>query len=257
MPGSDPNGTAAGAYASWPRIRAPDLDEVERGASGRGDEVAAQVPLDQQRIQFHKVRVLCCAAHAEVRQRDDHAPTRARGQPDGRGRNAALESAVEPPSPPHDVQVGHRPADRVGVRRHISGELYWRRVGRDPQRSTFIYRQRQAALKHGHAPLDAWKARERTRAMDLRDAYAPVEMTQITPGWVCGDFARHAPTVLPGKRWSLRGPQDPAVAQAAPHARALTRREMPPKNLRRGSAAFPARSRSSRPCRRRRYGRRP
>src|ERR1700716_2610419 len=45
--------------------------------------------------------------------------------------------------------------------------------------------------------------------MDLRDAQAPVEMTEIAPGWVREDLARQAATVLPGKRLSFRGPQDP------------------------------------------------
>src|SRR5438552_15476481 len=103
MPGCDPKGTAAGAYASCLRtVGAPDLDEVERRGSGPGAELAVRLPLDQQRIQPREVRVRRRAAHAEVRERDDHAGPRARRQPHRLGRNAALESAVELAAPYHD-----------------------------------------------------------------------------------------------------------------------------------------------------------
>src|SRR6266478_4944299 len=90
--------------------------------------------------------------------------------------------------------------------------------------------QRQAALEHGHATLDPGKAREGTRAVDLRYAHAPLEMSQITPGWVRDHLARHAAAVLPGKRLSLAGPQDPQRARraVAPHPRPVTSRGMRP-----------------------------
>src|SRR5258706_269675 len=145
MPGCDPKGTAAGAYASCLRIiGAPDLDEVERRGSAPGAELVVRLRLDQQRIQPREVRVRRRAAHAEVR-----------------------------------------------------------------ERGTCIDRQPQAPLEHGHATLDPRKAREGTRAPDLRDAHAPVEMTQITPGRVCDHLARHAAAVFPGKALALAGPQEP------------------------------------------------